>query len=87
MHTFGSIAFMSAIRGRGRRPDRQPYVLLQARIPPELREDIQAAAEASGASIAFYVESLLKSVRDEHGGLPVLDVGRPQQEELPIPAA
>ena len=78
---------MSAARGRIRRPDNVPTVLLQARVAPSVREQVAAAAKASGVSFAFYLEALLQQEIEAHGQLPVLEVGRPQREELPIAAA
>ena len=77
---------MSANRGRIRRPDNAPTVLMQARVAPEIRDQVAEAAEASGVSFAFYLENFLKRELAIHGALPILEV-RPQQEELPIPAA
>ena len=81
-----SIRLMSANRGRIRRPDNAPTVLMQARIAPEIRDQVAEAAEASGVSFAFYLENFLKRELALYGALPILEV-HPQQEELPIPAA
>lgn len=78
-----SIAGMSANRGRVRRPDNVPTVLLQARVSPDIRDEVSAAAAASGVSLAFYLESLLKRDLAESGRLPIFEI-RPQLEELPI---
>lgn len=78
---------MSAQRGRVRRTDNTPAVLLQARVTPEIREAIQRAAAQSGVSIGLYVEDVFKALISDHGTLPVVESGRPQREELPIPAA
>lgn len=78
-----SITDMSANRGRARRPDNVPTVLLQARVSPDIRDEVSAAAAASGVSLAFYLESLLKRDLAESGRLPIFEI-RPQLEELPI---
>jgi len=64
-------------------------VSLQARVSPEVRAQIEAAADASGVSIAYYLESFFRSQIAQRGTLPT--VGIPEYyhrgEELPIPAA
>jgi antitoxin component of RelBE/YafQ-DinJ toxin-antitoxin module len=78
---------MSAIKGRARRLENAPTVLLQARVAPEIRAEVQAAAAASGVSIAYYLETFLRAQMMSEGALPLVELPRPQQEELPIPAA
>lgn len=78
---------MSAQKGRVRRTDNTPAVLLQARVDPEIREAIQRAAADSGVSLSLYVEDVFRALITDRGALPVVDSGRPQREELPIPAA
>lgn len=78
---------MSAMRGRARRPENVPTVLLQGRVSPETRVEVQAAAEASGVSIAYYLEALIADLVRENGALPTVERPIPQKEELPIPAA
>lgn len=78
---------MSAQRGRVRRTDNTPAVLLQSRVHPEIREAIYRAAADSGVSVGLYVEDVFRALMTEQGALPVVDSGRPQREELPIPAA
>lgn len=48
---------------------------------------MQAAAEASGVSIAYYLEALIADLVRERGTLPTVERPIPQKEELPIPAA
>jgi hypothetical protein len=78
---------MSAIAGRQRRQENAPTVLLQARVAPEIREEVQAAAAASGVSIAYYLENMLRAQISENGALPLVALPRPKNVELPIPAA
>ena len=77
---------MSALPGRATRAD-GPSVLVQARISPDIRDEIFEAAARSGVSIAYYLETLLGQVIEADGRLPVVRSPRPQREELPIPAA
>ena len=79
---------MAAIRGRIRRPENVPTVLLQARVAPEIREEVRLAAEASGVSFAYYLEALLREQIVESGALPVITAPRNRNAlELPISAA
>ena len=78
---------MSAIKGRLKRRGTQDAVLFQTRIPREMRDEIHKAAEASGVSIALYMEVFVQAALRVNGELPVFNLGRPQWEELPIPAA
>lgn len=73
--------------GRTRRRVNAPTVLLQVRVDPEIFELVNQAAAASGAAKALYMQTLLRDLAETGGRLPVLDIGRPQLEELPIPAA
>jgi len=73
--------------GRARRRVNAPTVLLQVRVDPEIFALVNEAAAASGAAKALYMQTLLRDLADTGGRLPVLDIGRPQLEELPIPAA
>lgn len=73
--------------GRKRRRDNTPTVLLQVRVDPDIFDLVNEAAAASGAAKALYMQTLLRSLADTGGHLPVLDFGRPHLEELPIPAA
>jgi len=41
----------------------------------------------SGVSVAYYMDALIHRLVEENGHLPLVDRPRPQQEELPIPAA
>ena len=82
-----TIGRMSAIKGRHRRAENSPTVLLQARVAPEIREEIQAAAAASGVSIAYYLENFFRQQIREQGSLPTVELPRRQALELPIPAA
>ncbi|MFV0434296.1 MAG: hypothetical protein ACK5LO_09980 [Leucobacter sp.] len=62
-------------------------MLLQGRVAPDVREAVQDAAANSGVSVAYYMEALIHQLVEENGQLPLVDSPRPQQEELPIPAA
>jgi len=88
MHTPETMAPMSQFERRiTRRPDNAPTVLLQGRVSPEVRAEYKAAADASGVSVAYYLEALAAKLLDEHGSMPLVESPRPQREELPIPAA
>jgi len=82
---------MSAVEGRARRSRKagNPTVSLQARVSPEVRAQIEAAAEASGVSLAYYLETFFRSQIEDLGTLPRVSVPTyyHQNEELPIPAA
>lgn len=75
---------MSAIKGRARRPENTPTVLFQARVPAVIREEVNAAATASGVSTGLYLETLLRMTLEIDGQLPVLDLSPSGQLELPI---
>lgn len=85
----GKMQGMSAVRGRAPRSRRNPVptVSLQARVSLEVREGIEQAAATSGVSLAYYLESFFRDQLANNGQLPVVEVPRPQQEELHIPAA
>ena len=87
IHFAAILSRMSAIKGRARRPENTPTVLFQARVNSAIREEVNAAATASGVSSGMYLEALLLMTLEAEGQLPVLDLFRPRQEELPIPAA
>ena len=87
MHTLRQGGPMAAIRSRARRPEGSLTVLLQARVAPDARAAVQAAAGRSGVSIAYYMEALIFQLSDDNGDLPVVVSPRSQREELPIPAA
>lgn len=88
MHAPAILSPMSDLdRHRTRRADNAPTVLLQGRVSPEARAEVQAAARASGVSLSYYLEALVLQLADENGGLPLIEGPRPQREELPIPAA
>lgn len=78
---------MAAYKGRYRRPDNKPTELLQARVSPDIRRAVHAAAQESGVSASYYVEALFNEILHEGGALPVVRAPIPRQEELPIPAA
>ena len=75
------------MKSRARRTDGAPTVLLQGRVSPEARAEVQEAAERSGVSIAYYLESLIGQLVEENGQLPAVSPPRLQKEMLPIPAA
>jgi hypothetical protein len=82
---------MAQIKGRATRPKgvATATVLLQGRVPQEIRDEVTAAAEASGVSMAYYLEQLVRDLVAERGAMPT--VAKPahyrQSEELSIPAA
>lgn len=78
---------MAAYKGRYRRPDNKPTELLQARVSPEIRRAVHAAAQESGVSASYYVEAVLNDLLADGGALPVVSAPIPDQLELPIPAA
>ncbi|MEV8241984.1 hypothetical protein AB0O90_17195 [Microbacterium testaceum] len=71
---------------RARRPDDAPTVLLQGRVSPETRDEVKAAAAASGVTVAYYLEALIAKLIDENGSMPLVD--RPKRDranQLDIP--
>lgn len=64
---------MSAMKGRARRAEGAPTVLLQGRVSPEARAEVQEAAARSGVSIAYYLEALIDRLVDQNGALPLVD--------------
>ena len=87
MHDWARLNYMAVSRGTVTRAANLPSVLLQARISPELKDEIAAAAADSGVSVAFYLEALLNS-QASGGALPrIAAPARVGQLELPINAA
>ena len=89
MHTAATMGHMSAQPNRKRRAENAPTVLLQGRVAPQVRDEVHAAAQASGVSLAYYLEALITDLVRERGSLPLVTNPRAmsQQEELPIPIA
>lgn len=85
MHMLHHAWLMAAMKDRARRPDGAPTVLLQGRVSPKSRAEVQAAAAENGVSISFYLEALIDQLVADQGSLPAL-THRPRnaQEELPI---
>ena len=77
---------MSAPANRIRRADNSPTVLLQGRVSPQIKSELHLAAEASGVSLAYYLETLFTDLVNEHGHLPLVTTpaSRSTQQELPI---
>ncbi len=76
---------MSAPANRVRRADNSPTVLLQGRVSPQVKSEIAQAAEASGVSLAYYLEALFTDLVAEHGRLPLVATpSKHTQQELPI---
>jgi hypothetical protein len=84
MHTLSQVDLMSGTRTRQRRPEGAATVLLQGRVSPETRAEVQAAAAESGVSIAYYLEALVSQLIRDNGALPTVARPRPQDMELPI---
>jgi hypothetical protein len=84
MHMPGQSWGMAAMKDRTRRPDGAPTVLLQGRVSPRTRAEVQAAAAANGVSISYYLEALLDQLVADQGTLPALNLPGRHQEELPI---
>ena len=86
MHTARHGGAMSAGTSRIRRADNAPTVLLQGRVSPQVKDEVHLAAEASGVSLAYYLETLITDLVAAHGTLPL--VAKPAtkrtQQELPI---
>ncbi|WP_157887876.1 hypothetical protein [Frondihabitans sp. PAMC 28766] len=78
---------MGAMKNRVTRAAGAPTVLLQGRVSPQTRADVQAAAEESGVSIAYYLEGLVARLIEQDGTLPLIAPPQRQREELPIEAA
>lgn len=73
---------MPAVKGRAHRPKAtaSPTVLLQGRVPPEVRELASGAADAAGISLASYLEALVLADAEECFVRPA---GPYRQERLP----
>lgn len=86
MHAFARQGgHMSAPANRIRRADNSPTVLLQGRVSPQVKSEIAQAAEASGVSLAYYLEALFTDLVAEHGRLPLVATpSKHTQQELPI---
>lgn len=68
-----------------RRPANAPTVQMLARVRPEVREYVHAAAKASGVTAAYYIDLLLADMAEAAGGsLPPVQRPVPEREELPI---
>jgi len=79
---------MSDFGRRASRPQNAPTVLLQGRVLPETRQAFKDAAEASGVSVAYYLDALARELLAQGGSLPLVeDPRRLNRTELPIPAA
>lgn len=65
---------------RARRPDDAPTVLLQGRVSPETRDEVKAAAAASGVTVAYYLEALIAKLVNENGTMPLVD--RPKRDRV-----
>jgi hypothetical protein len=88
MHVPAMLASMSDFGRRASRAQNSPTVLLQGRVLPETRQAFKDAAEASGVSVAYYLDALTRAMLAEHGALPTVeDPRRLNDLELPIPAA
>jgi len=88
MHLPHKMTAMSDYGRRASRAQNAPTVLLQGRVSPETRQAFKDAAEASGVSIAYYLDALTRELVKENGGLPLVeDPRRIVRQELPIPAA
>lgn len=82
MHVSWMIAGMETVK-RAQREHNADTVLLQARVSPDARNAIKAAARRSGVSVAFYMEKLILQM-DVDGALPIIVHPRHQGEPLPI---
>ena len=80
---------MSAPANRRRRAINTPTVLFQGRISPHVKEEITAAAAASGVTMAYYLDALVQDLVNEHGHLPLVATpeSKSTQQELPITTA
>lgn len=79
---------MAAVKGRRHRTGVADAVLLQVRVSPHLRQDVEAAATALGISLSAYMEALLAREAEQRD-----ETGRPlwwtdpvprDQQELPL---
>jgi hypothetical protein len=78
---------MSDFGRRASRAQNAPTVLLQGRVLPETRQAFKDAAEASGVSVAYYLDALATVLLAENGTLPLVDDPRRiNHVELPITA-
>lgn len=80
---------MSFPANRTRRVTTMPTVVMQGRVIPQVRDQVQAAAEASGVTMSYYLEALITELVRERGELPTVPKpGIPStQQELPIQMA
>lgn len=75
---------------RARRANDAPTVLLQGRVSPDVRDDVRAAAEASGVTMSYYLEALFTKLVEEQGCMPLVDPprrDRANQLDLPEEAS
>ncbi|WP_123944984.1 MULTISPECIES: hypothetical protein [unclassified Frondihabitans] len=76
---------MSDYGRRASRAQNAPTVLLQGRVSPETRQAFKDAAEASGVSIAYYLDAFTRQLVAENGQLPLVrDPRSITHTELPI---
>ena len=77
---------MSDYGRRARRPNDAPTVLLQGRVSPTARNDVREAAEASGATMSYYLDALITKLVNENGGMPLVDPpARDRANQLDLP--
>lgn len=82
MHVSGKITVMETVT-RAQREHNADTVLLQARVSPDARNAIKAAARRSGVSVAFYMEKLILQM-DVDGALPIIVHPRHGGETLDV---
>jgi hypothetical protein len=82
---------MPPVAGRRNRHDPdQPWVLIQGRVRPDVRNKARAAADAAGVSFASYLERLIERDEVDETGCPVWlepKSARDDQQELPLKTA
>ena len=71
---------------RTRRANDAPTVLLQGRVGPSARDAVREAADASGVTMSYYLDTLISKLVDENGAMPLVDPpARNRANQLDLP--
>lgn len=86
MHNPDTMDRMSDYGRRARRANDAPTVLLQGRVSPNARDEVREAAEASGVTMSYYLDTLIAKLVSENGGMPLVDPPvRDRRNQLDLP--
>lgn len=66
MQILGRVTHMGSVKGRAHRSAGAATVLLQGRVPPDVRDLARTAADEAGISIASYLEALVRTDAEQH---------------------